>query len=81
MRENNEVATKQRVYVEIGRKRAFASGIEWPGWCRGGRDEDSALAALLASGPRYRTALGRRARDFLPPSRASELEVVERLEG
>ncbi len=75
------VAPKERVYLEIGRKRAFAGGIDWPGWCRSGRDEDSALAALIASGPRYRAAMGPGARSFRSPTRASQLEVVERLEG
>lgn len=75
------MATKERVYVEIGGKRAFAGGIDRPGWCRGGRDEDAAIAALVAYAPRYRAAVGRMARGFRPPTRASELEVVERLEG
>jgi hypothetical protein len=41
------------VYVETGAKRAFACAVEWPGWCRGGRDEASALEAMLDYAPRY----------------------------
>ena len=41
------------VYLEIGKKRTFAGVIDWPGWCRSGRDEGSALQALLEYGPRY----------------------------
>jgi len=41
------------VYLEIGKKRTFAGAIDWPGWCRSGRDEPSALQALFDYGPRY----------------------------
>jgi hypothetical protein len=68
-------------YVEAGTKRVFAGAIDWPGWTRGGRDEDGAMEALAAYGPRYRTAMGRAARGFRPPADASGLEVVERLKG
>lgn len=45
------------VYLEIGKKRAFASVPTWPGWCRGGKDESSALQALVDYSPRYARAL------------------------
>lgn len=68
------------VYLEIGSKRVFAGAIDWPGWCRSGRDEDSAIEALLESGPRYKKSVGAAARGFTPPGRRS-LRIVERLEG
>jgi len=34
------------VYLETGQKRVFAAAVDWPGWCRSGRDEASALQAL-----------------------------------
>ncbi len=46
-------ADKFDVYLEIGKKRTIAGAIEWPGWCRVGRDEDTALQALFDYGPRY----------------------------
>ena len=49
------------VYLEIGKQRTIAGALEWPGWCRVGRDEADALQSLLAAGPRYATIL-RRAR-------------------
>jgi hypothetical protein len=70
-----------RVYLEVGTKRVFAGALRWPGWCRSGRDEEAALEALLAYGQRYVDALGRAAKGFHPPKRASELRVVERLKG
>jgi hypothetical protein len=41
-----------RIYLEVGSKRVFAVAMERPGWCRSGRDEDAALKALVAYGPR-----------------------------
>lgn len=66
------------VYVETGAKRVFAGALEWPGWCRGGRDENSALEALLAYAPRYAAALKRGRLGFTAPS---DLRIVERLHG
>ena len=45
-------------YLEVGSRRVFAGAIEWPGWCRSGRDEETALRALVAYGPRYAAAIG-----------------------
>jgi hypothetical protein len=68
-------------YIEVGRRRVFAGAIEWPGWCRSGRDQDAALGALVAYGPRYASALGAAGQGFEPPADPSALDVVERLRG
>ncbi len=68
-------------YLEVGRRRTFASALHWPGWSRAGRDEPSALEALLDYEPRYRAALGSLADGLRAPTDASELEVIERLAG
>jgi hypothetical protein len=73
------VAGKTRVYVEVGGKRAFASAADFPGWCRGGKDEASALAALGAYAARY-AAVAKLAHVELPKN-AADLEVVERAQG
>ena len=44
-------------YVEAGAKRVFAGALDWPGWCRNARDEEGALEALIAYGPRYAAVL------------------------
>ena len=62
-------------------KRVFAGANEWPGWCRSGRTEEAALEALLAYGPRYAKALGRRTSGFVAPTDVGGLRVVERLKG
>ncbi len=69
------------VYLEIGRKRAFASAVDWPGWSRSGRDEETALQALLACGPRYAQVLQGSEIEFQAPGDTFAFVVTERLEG
>lgn len=68
------------VGLETTPKKCFASALEWPGWCRTGRDEAATLAALAASAGRY-AAVAREAGIAFPPVASAELEVVERLPG
>lgn len=70
-----------KVYLEIGKKRTFAGALDWPGWCRSGRDEPSALEALLDYGPRYADVLRPAGIAFQLPSDESTFTIVERLEG
>ena len=71
------------IYLEIGKTRVFAGAVGWPGWCRGARDEEGAVRALLAYGPRYATVS--HAADLRPafraPQRATSFRVAERLTG
>jgi len=67
-----------RVYIEIGKRRVFASAADWPGWARSGKDEKSALEALAAAAPRY-AAVPKAARISFAPGGA--FTVVERLPG
>lgn len=69
------------VYIERGSKRTFACAMEWPGWSRSGRDEASALDALLASAPRYARALKGTRLGFTIPQDVSAFAIVERLKG
>ena len=41
------------VCLEVAPKQAVASALDWPGWCRAGRDEGAALAALASYAGRY----------------------------
>jgi hypothetical protein len=43
----------QRVHLEQGNKVVFAVSLDWPGWCRAGRNADDALAHLRDYAPRY----------------------------
>jgi len=69
------------VYVEATGKRTFAGALDWPGWCRSGRDEDAALQSLFEYGSRYAEVVHESNVRFTAPARASTLKVVERLDG
>jgi len=69
------------VYLEIGEKRTFAAAIDWPGWCRSGKDAQSALDALATYGSRYAVVLSATHLDFQAPESSSEINVVERFAG
>ena len=66
------------VYIESGDKKVFACAIDFPGWCRSGKDEASALEALAGYAPRY-AEVAKRAEAAFPSK--PELEVVERIKG
>jgi hypothetical protein len=67
----------QRVYVELGKQRAFACAVDWPGWCRAGKTEELALEALAAAEPRYARVASEAGVRFSP----EPVEVVERVTG
>jgi hypothetical protein len=75
------MSTSLAVYLEEGRKRTFAGALDWPGWCRQGRNETEALAALFQYGPRYGVILSRSRLGFVSPKELGQLSVVERLRG
>src|SRR5215212_1040464 len=74
-------STKIDVYLEAGQKRTFAGALDWPGWCRSGKDEASALQALFDYGTRYARVVGSAKLGFQAPKDGSALVVVERLKG
>jgi hypothetical protein len=69
------------VQIEAGAKRAIAYAVEWPGWCRIGRDEAAALQTLLRYGERYARVVGRAQVGFIAPPDEAALRVVERVPG
>lgn len=69
------------IYLEEGKKRVFAAALDWPGWCRGGRDETAALSALFDYGPRYARVIARSGLEFAAPGTPSAFHVVERVPG
>jgi hypothetical protein len=72
---------KIEVYLEVGTKQTFAGAIDWPGWCRRGRDEEAALQALFDYGPRYGRVLRAARLGFKAPKDVSDFVVIERLKG
>lgn len=71
--------TPVRILVETTPKKTFVSALDWPGWSRGGRDEATAVEALLAAAPRYAAVAAAAGRSFDPDN--VDLDVVERVDG
>jgi hypothetical protein len=66
------------VYLEISPRMSFASALDWPGWCRAGRDESAALQALASYAERYMPVADQAGVSF--PS-TTAFDVVERVLG
>ena len=58
---------KIEIFLEIGKKKVFAGSVDWPGWCRFGRDEEPAIQKLLDYGPRYAHIIVSSELGFIPP--------------
>jgi hypothetical protein len=66
------------VCLEVTPKQTFASALDWPGWCRAGRDERAARKALASYAKRY-APVAEQAGVSFPSTIASD--VVERVPG
>jgi hypothetical protein len=67
--------------LEVAAKRSFASALDWPGWSRGGKSPDDALAALIDYGSRYAPVAERAGLPFEVPATVDAIVVIERLRG
>ncbi|HKH54730.1 MAG TPA: hypothetical protein VKA58_04675 [Propionibacteriaceae bacterium] len=70
--------TATTVLLEVTPRISFASALDWPGWCRAGRDEGAALEALANYAERY-SPVAERAEVSFPSAVA--FDVVERVPG
>ena len=73
---------KRRLEIgeEVAAKKAFAWMVDWPGWCRSGKDAALAREALIAYAPRY--AVVAKAAGFdLPDVEGAELDIVDSVGG
>ena len=57
----------------------FACAVDWPGWCRIGKDEATALELLAQTAPRFAAVAAVAGLEF--PSRELQFNVVDRVEG
>jgi hypothetical protein len=69
------------IYLEIGQKKVFAVTVDWPGWCRAGRDETVATEELLAAAPRYAGIAQDAGLELPVPAAAPGFHIVARLGG
>lgn len=70
-----------KIYLEIGKKRSIAGAIDWPGWCRSGKDEKASLQALVDNGKRYACIPHSAQLVFNPPADVSAFNIIERIDG
>ena len=68
------------VVLEVTHRRAFASAVDWPGWCRSGKSPDEALQTLASYASRY-AAIAPVAGVRFPRAAADELSVVDEQPG
>jgi hypothetical protein len=47
-----------RIYLEEGKTWVFAAALDWPGWCRRGKGELTAIDNLLDYADRYAIVAG-----------------------
>ncbi len=73
--------TQHSIYLEIGKRKVFATAVARPGWCRCGRDEAAAMQALLDASPRYARLLHGTELVFNAPRSSEDLRIIERVEG
>jgi hypothetical protein len=64
------------VHLEVSPKTTLASALDWPGWCRAGRDQSAAMEALASYTKRY-ARVAERAGISLPSTLT--FDVVERV--
>ena len=69
------------VYLEAGKKRVFACAVDWPGWCRSGRGEEQALAALATAASRYAVLAALASIPFDPVAEVDCIEIAETVTG
>jgi hypothetical protein len=74
------------IYLEHGPRRTFACAVDWPGWCRVARGDDTAVTALAAYAERYAVVADEAGvvfpfADVDTDAVAAQLTVVEHVEG
>ena len=67
-----------KIAEETGARKVFVWALDWPGWCRSGRDREAAHEALLAAADRYAPVATAAGLDFPTVAR---LEVVTQVDG
>ena len=65
---------------ETGAKKTFVWALDWPGWCRGGKNTALAVEALIEYGPRYEVVARQAGLEF-PDVAALELDTVDSVPG
>jgi hypothetical protein len=73
--------TKNRVYIEKGRKKVLAGSVDWPGWVGMGESEAEALIALFEAADRYAAVMHAAQIDFNIPVSRHDFDLLETVNG
>ena len=73
-------AVRIRIAEESSPRKVFVWALDWPGWCRSGRDPQAALESLVAAAHRYSPVARAAGLDF-PAVATGAFETVTRVEG
>ncbi len=71
---------RTEIAEEISATKTFVWAIDWPGWCRGGKDRELAIGSLLDHADRY-AAVATQAGLSFPATSGVRLHTVESVEG
>ncbi|WP_225154169.1 hypothetical protein, partial [Bradyrhizobium sp. NBAIM08] len=73
---------KDRIDIgeEVTSKKTFVWAIDWPGWCRSGKDRDLAIESLIDHADRY-ALVAKQADLAFPTATADALHTVESATG
>jgi hypothetical protein len=69
------------IFIEESRKKTFAGAFDWPGWCRSGKNAESALLTLYEYAARYGQLMKIAGIDFDPPQNVSDFLIRDQVEG
>jgi hypothetical protein len=69
------------VFIEEGKKKTFAGALDWPGWCRGGKDGKSALQELFHYATRYSELMKIAGIPFDLPQNTADFVITDQVEG
>ena len=77
----SEKFASPEIYPEAFKKKVFAVSAHWPGWARSGKDENSAIQAMISSSARYITAINETGLVFKAPQLHTDFVISGRLTG
>lgn len=69
------------IYIEAGQKKVFAVAVDWPGWCRFGKDETAAVQKFIEAAPRYAQITSYANLEFSVPQTSAAVKIAVRLQG
>ncbi len=69
------------IFIEKTRKKTFAGAVDWPGWCRSGKNGESTLQALFQYASRYSELMKIAGIPFDPPQSTADFVITDQVEG